>query len=215
MAAVNVAAAVFVTFAFAGVGFNTPWRQAAQAFGVALLASWCIGTLCAIFIPRLSPRLWKHRFPFNWVLLIAWLFGFAMAGSAATVAILAAIGYIPAARFAGWMLGSARYAIITTLTFGLAVSAYELMRARIEAPLVRSPQIIRRRTIQRNGVGSELRRRMHKRERRLRIAIHRGQTRQVEFLTCRNIFEYRNLHRAAGGQGGGRRPNQTNNGNEK
>ena len=76
---------------------------------------------------------WKHRFPFNWVLLIVWLFGFAMAGSAATVAILAAIGYIPAARFAYWMVGSARYAIVTTLTFGLAISAYEVMRARLEA----------------------------------------------------------------------------------
>src|SRR5436190_4121804 len=133
MAAVNVAAAAFVTLAFSEVGFSTPWRQAAAAFGVALLASSCIGTLCAVFIPRISPALWTYRFPINWLLLIACLFGFAMAGSAATVAILAVIGYIPAARFAEWMLGSARYAIITTLTFGLAVSTYEVMRARINA----------------------------------------------------------------------------------
>ncbi len=133
MAAANVAAAVFVAVAFIGVGFGTPWRGAAEALGVALLFSFTIGTLCAVFIPRVSPRLWEYRFPVNWLLLVACMFGFAMAGSVATIAILAVIGYIPAAQFGEWLVGSARNAIITTLTFGLAISAYEMMRTRLEA----------------------------------------------------------------------------------
>ena len=133
MAAAFVAAAVFVAVGFTGVGVGTPWRRAAEAFGVALLYSFTIGTLCAVFIPRISPRLWEYRFPVNWLLLVACMFGFAMAGSVATIAILAVIGYIPAAQFGEWLVGSARNAIITTLTFGLAISAYEMMRSRLEA----------------------------------------------------------------------------------
>jgi sensor histidine kinase YesM len=133
MVAANVAATVFVAVAFFGVGFGMPWRAAAEALGIAFLFSLTIGSLCAIFIPRISPRLWRYRFPINWLLLITCLFAFAMAGSTITIGILTAIGYIPAAQFTGWLADSTRYAIVTTLTFGIAISAYELMRSRLEA----------------------------------------------------------------------------------
>jgi sensor histidine kinase YesM len=133
MVAANIAATVFVAVAFFGVGFGVPWREAAEALGIAFLFSLTIGSLCAIFIPRISPRLWQYRFPINWLLLIACLFAFAMAGSAITIGILAGVGYIPAGQFTGWLAVSARYAIVTTLTFGISISAYELMRSRLEA----------------------------------------------------------------------------------
>ena len=133
MLAANIAATVFVAVAFFGVGFGLPWRGAPEALGVAFLFSLTIGTLCAVFIPRLSPRLWRYRFPINWLLLITCLFAFAMAGSTITIGILAGIGYVPAGQFARWLANSARYAIVTTLTFGVAISAYELMRSRLEA----------------------------------------------------------------------------------
>src|SRR5262245_31430265 len=133
MVAANIAATLFVAVAFFGVGFGVPWRGAAEALGVAFLFSLTIGSLCAIFIPRICPRLWSYRFPIIWLLLIACLFAFAMAGSAMTIGILTAIGYIPAAQFTGWLVNSARYAIVTTLTFGISISAYELMRSRLEA----------------------------------------------------------------------------------
>jgi hypothetical protein len=81
--------------------------ETAEALGVAFLFSFTIGTLCATVIPRISPRLWRQRFPINWVLLIASLFALAMVGAVITIAILTGIGYIPAAHFAGWLLGSA------------------------------------------------------------------------------------------------------------
>ena len=136
MAAAIVVAAIFVAVAFIGVGFDTPLQQAAEMLGVALLFSICIGTSCALVIPRISPRLWTYRFPVNWIILILAMFVLALFGSTVTIAILVLIGYIPAARFTEWLLGSARYAIITTLTFGIAMSAYELMRARLELALL-------------------------------------------------------------------------------
>ena len=132
MVGANIAATVFVAVAFFGVGFGVPWRGAAEGLRIAFLFSLTIGSLCAIFIPRITPRLWQYRFPINWLLLIACLFAFAIAGSAMTIGILAGIGYIPADQFAGWLAASARYAIVTTLTFGISISAYELMRSRLE-----------------------------------------------------------------------------------
>ena len=132
MAAANLAATVFVAVAFIGVGFRTPWRVAVEALGVAFLFSICIGTLCAVFIPRVSPRLWRHRFPLNWLMLIACMFGFAMAGSALTIAILTGNRRHSGVAVYGWLLGSARYAIVTTLLFGISISAYEMARTRLD-----------------------------------------------------------------------------------
>jgi sensor histidine kinase YesM len=132
MAAANVAAAVFVAVAFFGVGLRTPWRQATEPLAIAFLFSSCIGTTCAIVIPRVTPRLWRLRFPLNWVVLVLLMFVFAMAGSAVAIGTLIAVGYLPASLFDEWFAGSAKVAILTTLTFGIAVSAYELMRARLD-----------------------------------------------------------------------------------
>jgi sensor histidine kinase YesM len=136
MAAAIVVAAIFVAVAFMGVGVDTPWRQAAELFGVALLFSICIGGSCAAVLPRISPHLWTYPFPINWVVLIVAMFVLALSGSAVTIAILVLVGYVPPARFTEWFLESARYAIITTLTFGIAMSAYELMRARLDEALL-------------------------------------------------------------------------------
>jgi hypothetical protein len=73
-----------------------------EALGIAFLFSLTIGTLCAIFIPRISPRLWRYRFPSTGCCSsracsrLRW-------GSTITIGILTGIGYIPAAssRVAG------------------------------------------------------------------------------------------------------------------
>jgi sensor histidine kinase YesM len=132
MAAVNVAAAIFVVVAFTGVGVDTPWGTVWPIAGVALLFSMCIGTPCAIVIPRISPTLWRLPFPLNWAGLVVVMYAICIAGSIVAIGILVLIGHVPPSEFIGWVQRSFRYAIITTLTFGLAVSAYELMRARLE-----------------------------------------------------------------------------------
>jgi sensor histidine kinase YesM len=83
-------------------------------------------------IPRISPTLWRLPFPLNWAGLVVVMYAICVAGSIVAIGILVLIGHVPPSEFVGWVQRSFRYAIITTLTFGLAVSAYELMRARLE-----------------------------------------------------------------------------------
>ena len=72
MAAVNVAAALTVGFAFNGVTLHTPWQKAAEIMGVGFLFSSIISSMCAITISAIAPRLFTRvRFPFNWTILVA------------------------------------------------------------------------------------------------------------------------------------------------
>jgi hypothetical protein len=136
MAAANLAAAAFVSIAFFGAGTQGSLRHAVEAFAVALVFSICIGVPSAITIPRLSKPLWQFPFPLNWIGFIAAMFTMAMAGSALAIAILVFVGYIPATAFGAWFVGSIRYAIITTLIFGVSISAYEMLRGRLDQALL-------------------------------------------------------------------------------
>jgi sensor histidine kinase YesM len=135
MASTYVAAALVVTLAFSGVGLHTPWRRALEAFAVSLLFSLCIGPAVAAVMPRLAPFAWaRFRFPLNWAVMIAVMTGLAAGGSLLAIALLTAVGYIQSGRaFASWFAGSLRISIIITLTFGILITAYELMRAQLDA----------------------------------------------------------------------------------
>lgn len=132
MAAANLAAAVFVAVAFFGAGTSLGTHQTIEAFAVALVFAICIGTPSAILLPYVSPQLWKLRFPLNWGGLVLVMFGLALAGSALAIGALIGFSYIPASAFGEWFVGSFRYALVTTLTFGIAISAYEMMRTRLD-----------------------------------------------------------------------------------
>jgi sensor histidine kinase YesM len=136
IAAANAAATLFVAVAFFNVGPRTAWADIGYALGIAAVFSMCIGTLCATLIPRITPLFWHFGLPFNWILLVVLIYGLAIAGAALAVAVLVASGYVPGRQFGGWFSQAARYAIITTLTFGIAVSAYEMMRTRLDQALI-------------------------------------------------------------------------------
>jgi signal transduction histidine kinase len=133
MAGANLAAALFVAVAFFGAGMRTPWTRMAETVGIAFLFSACIGTACSIVLPRAAPLLWRRFvFPLDWAALIAVMLMLAMAGSTIAIGGLIAVGYIPAGEFGGWFARSIRYAVLTTLIFGIAISAYEMVRARLD-----------------------------------------------------------------------------------
>jgi two-component system sensor histidine kinase AlgZ len=133
MFSVNVAAALLVILTFSGVGLDTPWRKALEAFGVAFLFATCIGPLLAVAIPRISPWVGgRFRFPFNWAVLVVVMVGLAVAGSLLAITVLVAIGYIAPRLFSEWLADSLEIAIIITLTFGIFVTAYEALRARLD-----------------------------------------------------------------------------------
>ena len=135
MVAGNISAAIVVTVAFSGVTWHTPWRQALEAFAIALLFSFCIGPALGTVMPRLGPVVWgRLRFPLNWAAMIVVMIVLAAAGSLLALSILTAVGYIQSGRmFAAWFGGSLKISIIITLTFGILITAYEVMRAQLDA----------------------------------------------------------------------------------
>jgi LytS/YehU family sensor histidine kinase len=130
-----IAAAILVPVAFNGVTWHTPWRRTFEEFAVALLFSFCIGPPVAIILPRLGPGCWRRfTFPLNWAAMIAAMIVLAAAGSLVAISVLTAIGYIQGGKvFAYWFAGSLKISLIVTLTFGTLISAYEVLRAQLDA----------------------------------------------------------------------------------
>lgn len=127
----NIVASAMVLFAFSGATFRTPARQLAMNFGVSFLFSSVIGPLLGMLMPRVAPRIWaRTRFPFNWIAISAVMVVAAMAGCVLSIAVLVAIGFVPPHQFGAWLQGSLRISIVITLTIGLFITAYEVMRAR-------------------------------------------------------------------------------------
>lgn len=135
MAAVIVAAALIVTVAFSGVTWHTSWRLTFEEFSVALLFSICIGPPMATVLPLLGRRLWcRYRFPLNWAAMVAVMITIAAAGSLLAIAILTMSGVIQGGRvFVTWLEGSLKVSVIITLTFGILMTAYEMMRSQLDA----------------------------------------------------------------------------------
>jgi sensor histidine kinase YesM len=135
MTAGLVSAAVVVTVVFSGVTWHTPWRATLEALAVALLFAFCIGPAVATIMPRFAPLVWRRfRYPLNWAAMIAVMSVLAAGGSLLAISILAAVGYIRGgAVIASWLGGSLKISLIITLTFGILMTAYEMMRAQLDA----------------------------------------------------------------------------------
>ena len=133
MLAANIAASLLVTFAFSGVTFRTPWQKALASFGIAFLFANCIGIPVAVTLPRLGRHVWtRFRFPLNWLVMIAVMMAMALAGCVLAISLLVAVRLIEPGDFSEWFSASVRISLITTFTVGVAVTAYELMRARLD-----------------------------------------------------------------------------------
>jgi sensor histidine kinase YesM len=128
----NLIASAIVLFVFSGASWRTPLPQLLRGYAIAFLFSSCIGPMLGVAMPRIAPHVWRSvRFPFNWLVIALVMVILSIAGSAVAIATLVAIGYVAAADFTGWFFGSMRIAIAVTLTMGLFITAYELMRARL------------------------------------------------------------------------------------
>jgi len=130
----NVIASLVVVAAFSGVTMRTPPLDVLQAFGIAFLFACCISPLLGFSMPRLAPWIWsRFGFPFNWIAVSAAMAGLGILGSVAAIAVLTAVGVSPPSRFAAWFIGSLRVTMVATLTIGLFITAYEMMRSRLDA----------------------------------------------------------------------------------
>ena len=138
LAAGLIAASLVVSVVFNNVSWQTPWRDALESFSVSLLFALCIGPAVATIMPRIAPRLWcDFGFPWNWAATIAVMSVVAAFGSLLAICILAAVGYIHGSRvIANWLGGSLKISLIITLTFGILMTAYEMMRAQLDAATI-------------------------------------------------------------------------------
>jgi signal transduction histidine kinase len=130
----NAMASLIVVFAFSGATMRTPPLDLLRAFGISFLFACCISPLLGFSMPRLAPWIWNRLgFPLNWLALSVAMAGMGIAGSLTATAILAVAGVVPPARFGEWFLSSVRVTILVTLTIGLFITAYEMMRSRLDA----------------------------------------------------------------------------------
>ena len=128
----NVVAAFVVLFVFLGATWSTPLNQLARGFGISMIFSMCTGPLLGILMPRIAPWVWQRiGFPLNWIAISAAMAVFAIIGTLIAVAVLVAIGIVAPRDYFAWFRGSLRIAIAISLTIGLFITAYEVMRARV------------------------------------------------------------------------------------
>lgn len=139
MVVCNLLLAVAIAILYIGVGFRTPWRQAAKAVATAFVFTMCIGALAAWALPRIAPAFWRRlRFPLNWIATAAAMVGFALAGGAMAVLVLMAIGLVPPADYWRWYVGTMRISIGASLAIGLFITALEVNRAQVAEATARA-----------------------------------------------------------------------------
>jgi len=125
--------ATALTAAIGGATWRTPWRHLVRPFAVSLLFTTSIVPLVAFTMPRVMPVVRRHViFPLDWAVLFVLMIGLGVAGSSIAISFLWTIGYIPDGRLTEWFFQSLRTSIIMTLIFGMSISAFEAMRARLD-----------------------------------------------------------------------------------
>src|SRR3954469_10759826 len=129
----NVLASLVVVFAFNDATLATPPLQLLRAFGISFLFSWCIAAPLGLTMPRVGPWIWRHvAFPFNWIAAATFMAALGTVGSVAAIALLTALGVVRPILFREWFAGSFRITVVMTLTIGLFIMAYEMMRKRLD-----------------------------------------------------------------------------------
>jgi signal transduction histidine kinase len=121
-----------VVFLFAGATFHTPLSELARNYAIAFLFSCCIAPALGVAMPRLAPWIWtRFRFPFNWIAITVVMAVLAVLGTLAAIGLLILGGVVRPVEFAAWFEGSLRISIAITLTIGIFITVYEMMRARL------------------------------------------------------------------------------------
>jgi hypothetical protein len=128
----NVIAALMILFVFNGASLSTPLPALLRGFGVSFVFSMCVGPLLGLAMPWIAPRVWARLgFPFNWIAVSAAMAVLAVVGTIIAIGVLIVLGVVAPADFLSWLRGSIRIAIVVTLTIGLFITGYEVMRARV------------------------------------------------------------------------------------
>jgi sensor histidine kinase YesM len=133
MVVVNASMSLLAVVAFAGVGWDTPWSRIVEATAISFVVAFCITPFCFVAMAYLSPIVTRRvPFPLNWTILIAALVVIAVAGTLLATTIMMLSGLVPRERFSQWFVGALRTSVVITVVFGIFMTAYELMKDRLE-----------------------------------------------------------------------------------
>jgi sensor histidine kinase YesM len=126
------------TFVFNRGTFDMTWRRfLEQSAGNTIFAAACV-IPCVLLLPRLGPFAQrKLRFPFDWVLILAALVSFGIAGSLVAAMIGVLFGLVrPPIPFMQWYPDSMKISIYFTVIFGLSGTLVARLRERLAVTTV-------------------------------------------------------------------------------
>jgi two-component system, LytTR family, sensor histidine kinase AlgZ len=133
----NAAGAAAGVAVFTDATLATPLSDVARIFGISLLFSICISTLCFTVLSRLGPYLLRRvSSPVYWTAMIAAMLALATAGSLLALVILSAVGFVEMDAILRNLRGSLKISMAITLAIGISVTVMETMRGRLERALV-------------------------------------------------------------------------------
>jgi len=129
---INLAIAILITLLIVWLGANPRQDLIKWYFVYSLIYSNCIGTLCAITLTWLAPRVWRQSPFFRWSAIIAALLACAWVGLLISLSLIFVLKINYMASFWDLFNRNFRGAALITLLIGLIVTIYEGYRYRIE-----------------------------------------------------------------------------------
>jgi len=117
----TIAGSLAATFVFNRGSFDMTWRHfLEQSAGNTIFAGACV-IPCVLFLPRLAPFAQRRlRFPFDWLLILAALVSFGIAGSFVAAMIGVLFGLVrPPIAFMQWYPDSMKVSTYFTVIFGV------------------------------------------------------------------------------------------------
>jgi two-component system, LytTR family, sensor histidine kinase AlgZ len=129
----SIASAMAAVVIFSGATWQTPWRRLIEPFLISMVFTLSIVPLAAFTMPRVMPAVrGRVAFPFDWAILVPVMIAIGVTGSFVAIFLLRALGYIRPGHVGDWLAGSFKQSVIMTLIFGIAISAVEALRARLD-----------------------------------------------------------------------------------
>ncbi len=128
----NTAITLLVTLLVIWINGNLRWNLVKWIAAYGFIHSNCIGTLCAVVMPRAVPLVWNRTPVVRWSLVTITLIACSFAGSLASVGLIFLLKINPIDSFPEMLLQSFRGATVITLLVGLSITAFESHRRQIE-----------------------------------------------------------------------------------
>jgi signal transduction histidine kinase len=128
----NAAGAAALVVIAGGLSGAASWTETIRAFEVSLLFANLIGLPAALVLPNVAHRLWQRPHLWRWPLLIGVMLLVTAAGTTAGTWIGSAVGLFRVNAFWPAALRSFEQGAVITIIVGTSITAYEIVRSRLQ-----------------------------------------------------------------------------------